>query len=62
MSNLTEEQRAWNELADEKVEKTFKEFDRCWNSFYRGLMTEDELDQRLFNVLGEGFWDFFFFF
>lgn len=58
MSNLTEEQRAWNALADEKVEKTFKEFDRSWNSFYRGLLTEGELNQRLFNVLGEGFWDF----
>ena len=39
MSNLTEEQRAWNALADKKVEETFKEFDRSWNSFYRGLLT-----------------------
>ena len=58
MSNLTEEQRAWNALADEKVEKTFREFDRSWNNYHRGLMLERELDKWLFDALGEGFWGF----
>jgi hypothetical protein len=55
MSNLTDEQRAWNALADEKVEKTFREFDRSWNSYHRGLMLESELDKLLFDALDEGF-------